>query len=187
MTEEDEINEVFDAGHTVEKALKENGYSEECTGTGSCVTDMKFTRAMEFEYVNKKNKPTQEFIDSITPEGFTAYLYLEKKTFTVEISKNLSLEEFKDLYPVKTFVSFWERLLQSIRFSVEENKELSVNFEKILAITLFDGFDGALRDMNFPVEDFALGFVIYGDELKEALRKSFEKLIPKSNRAEFIY
>lgn len=187
MTEEDEINEVFDARHAVEKALKENGYSEECMGTGLCVTDMKFTHVMEFEYINKKNKPTQEFIDSITPEGFTAYLYLEKKTFIVEISKNLSLEEFKDLYSIKTFVSFWERLLQSIRFSVEENKELSVNFEKILAMTLFDGFDGALRDMNFPVEDFALGFVIYGDELKEALRKSFEKLIPKNNRAEFIY
>lgn len=49
MTEEDEINEVFDAGYAVEKALKENGYSEECMGTGSCVTDMKFTRVMEFE------------------------------------------------------------------------------------------------------------------------------------------
>lgn len=26
-----------------------------------------------------------------------------------------------------------------------------------------------------------------GDEINEALRKSFEKLIPKNNRAKFVY
>lgn len=106
MTEEDEINEVFDAGHAVEKALKENGYSEECMGTGLCVTDMKFTRVMEFEYINKKNKPTQEFIDSITPEGFTAYLYLEKKNFYCRNIKKSFFGRIQRLIFYKNFCIF---------------------------------------------------------------------------------
>lgn len=89
---EEELDKVFKGGYILEKELLNNGYTNEvCVGTCSCVNDEKFVRYMDFEYtdLNNKNKPTQEFLDSITPKGFKFVIENEDsydEYFTIGIS-----------------------------------------------------------------------------------------------------
>ena len=99
MTEKEmkEINEVFYAGYILEEKLIENGYCTEegCVGTSSCINDVHFARAMDFEYTEKK--PTQEVINTFAPKGFRFILdFYEHEdnedsyyntVFCVEVSK----------------------------------------------------------------------------------------------------
>jgi hypothetical protein len=94
---EKELKEIFAAGHILENALLEKGCTESgCVGTCSGTDEEKFIRWMDFDYLEESQIPTQEFLDSITPEGFEFELMDEtqdlsdedgvEKLFTVGVS-----------------------------------------------------------------------------------------------------
>lgn len=92
-----ELNAVFEAGYVITEKLINDGYctKDGCVGTCSCVNDIKFVRAMDFMYAKKK--PTQDYINTIVPEGFKGKLVIYKHeddidsyyndVFCIEVSK----------------------------------------------------------------------------------------------------
>ncbi len=71
----EEVNAVFNAGHAIERKLKDNGYCTDdgCIGAGGCVDGKYYARDMDFICTEKK--VTQKIINSFTPKGFRCKLH----------------------------------------------------------------------------------------------------------------
>lgn len=70
----EEVNAVFNAGHVLERALKDNGYCTDdgCVGAGGFVNEIHYARDMDFVCTEKKI--TQKILNTFTPKGFKCKL-----------------------------------------------------------------------------------------------------------------
>ena len=83
---------LFDVSNMIEKKLKENGYCGERWGSG-CTTFGNPTRDVQFGLTDKI--PTQEYIDSITPNGYKIDLKIKEDNFSIYVQKLETEEERK--------------------------------------------------------------------------------------------
>ena len=82
--------DLMEVSNSIEKRLKEEGYCGERWGSG-CTMFENPTRDIQFGFGDKI--PTQEFINSITPQGFKINLKLREDNFSIYVQKIETEEE----------------------------------------------------------------------------------------------
>ena len=82
--------DLLQTANQIEKTLKENGYCGERWGSGCTVFDNP-VRDVQFGLTDKV--PTQEYIDSITPDGYKTTLKMRDDNYSIYVEKLETPEE----------------------------------------------------------------------------------------------